>query len=101
MPDWDFGNQQRHIAQVIDVVMGNHEVVDLFQAGRLDGFYNPVDVPAVGTGPSRIEQHRLPGWRHAENGLTSFDVDDIDIEWPGRGSHRHEQEKPKKRGCDS
>ena len=55
MPDGDFGNQQRHIAQVVDVVVRNHQVVDLLQSGRLDGFQNPVHVPAVESGPSRIE----------------------------------------------
>ena len=77
------GNQQRHVAHVIDVVVGDHQVIDLFESGRLHRLGDPVRIAAVLARPAYVEQQGFPGGRDHQDGFSALHVDCVDVQ--GRG----------------
>ena len=67
-------------ADVIGVVVRDHEIVDAREAGLSNNGRNTVGVAAVEAHVAGVHQQRFAGGRHDQRGLTAFDVDDMDVE---------------------
>ena len=81
--------QRRHAADVIGVVVRDHQIVDAREAGLLHGGGDAVGVAIVEADEAGVDQHRLAAWRHQQRRLPAFDVDEMDFERFGRlGPHR-------------
>ena len=78
MRDWDALRELLQAADMIDVVVRGHQVVDLRHAGIGESRHDPVGVPA--TGAAGVHEHGLPARRHVERGLSAFGIDGVDLE---------------------
>ena len=70
--------QLQHPADVIDVIVRRHQVVDLFDANLAEYSHDAVEVARAGV--AGVDHHRLAGRRAEERGGAAFDVDHIDVE---------------------
>ena len=102
-------NQLLHAADVIRVVVRDDEIVDGPDAGLLHRGRNPLRIAQVVCRPAGVDQHRLPGRRDDERGLTAFDVNEIQAQrlrrtdgrrqcHPHRKDHRP-ADRPRPRVC--
>ena len=73
-------------ADVIDVVVREHQIVDLLQPGVGDDRHDPIGVAVAGI--PGVDQQRLPRRRHEQRRLPAFGVDDVDVERLGAGLRR-------------
>ena len=80
----------RHAANVIGVVMGQDEVIDLFDLRLFRGCGNPVRIAKIVIIPACVNQHRLSGRSHHQGRLSTFDINGIyfQIFRPGRQQSR-------------
>src|SRR5262249_31798917 len=100
-PDLNFLRQLRHSAYMVIVVMGDHNVVDLIDSRELRGRCNAVGVSAFKARPSRIDQHGLAGGADDKRCLSTFHINEIDVEWLlslCQREQRDEQEDCKRKG---
>ena len=106
MLDGHAAGQLRQAAEVIDVVVRQHEVIDLRDAGighcRLDA------IGVAATGIAGVHQQCFSGGRHKQRRLAALRVDVIDGKRLGRprlgvGGRRgkDEREQERKDGCCS
>ena len=65
---------------MVAVIVSDHNVVDLVDAGELCGSRNAIGISVVEAGPPGIDEHRLPGGADEERCLSAFHVNEIDVE---------------------
>jgi hypothetical protein len=73
--------QLGHSAEVVAMPVGGDQVIDLREAGVLDGGHDAIGVP--GSRRARIpgiDQYRPAGRRHEQRGVSTLDVHDVDVE---------------------
>ena len=78
-------------ADVIGVVVGDEEVVDLFDAGKFADLENVVGAVVIGfagAGPAGIDEQVFAAGRDEESRLTAFDIGEVDLEVSGSLSGR-------------
>ena len=91
--------QLGHAADVVAVEVGDEQVVDPRHTGELrdleDALWiaRPGGVAGLGIKPAGarkpgVDEQRLPGGRNEQRGLAPFDVDEVDVEGPGRRLRR-------------
>ena len=99
--DRDPVRELRQGAEVIAVVVREHEVVDLFQTRVLHRRHDPLRVAdGAGSAVTGVYQQGFAGRGHEQRRVAPFDVDDVDVERLGRpglgggqgGGQNHEQE---------
>ena len=78
--DRDAGDQLWNAADVVGVIVGEKEVIDLRDAGVPGDGYDAVGVAAFVAGPSGIDEQRLPVRCDEERGLPTFDIDEVDLQ---------------------
>ena len=70
-----------HRAEVIAVPVRRDQVVDLREAGILDGGHDALGVARRGRAAvARVDQQRLAGRRDEQRRVAAFDVDDVDVQ---------------------
>src|SRR6516225_6769665 len=78
------GNMAREFGETTDmivVVVSDDQVIDLFEAGVLDGGHNASCIANGGVSTvSSIDKHGLSGRRHKQDGIAAFYVDHINVE---------------------
>jgi len=69
---------------VVGMIVGNHQVVDLLHTRR---FGRGDDAPGIAAVEPAIpyHQHGFAGGRNKQRGLSAFDVDEVDLEFPAAG----------------
>ena len=55
--------------------MGDEHIVDLLDPCRFGGSHDPVGIPTIEAGPSRINQQGLAGRRDDQSSLSPLDVE--------------------------
>ena len=65
-------------ADVVVMVVGDEDVVDLRNAGGLRGCGDAVGVAGVVAGPAGVDEEGLAGGGDEEGGLAAFYVDEVD-----------------------
>ena len=81
--DGDAVDELRDAAGVVDVVVGEEDVVDVVEAGALGGGGDAVGVAALIVGPAGIDEERVVVGSDEEGGLAAFDVDEEDFQVAG------------------
>ena len=78
--DRDMRREFRKTADMVVVVVRDNQVIDLLDAGVIDGRHNAPCIAngAVSTVPS-IDEHRFPGRDDKKNGIAALHVDHINI----------------------
>ena len=80
-------------AHMIGVVVTDHQVVNLLQAGLLRGRMDSFGVPVIDL-ETGVNQHRFPRRRHDQRGCSAFDVYPIDVQISGlRLEHRRRKKQ--------
>ncbi len=64
---------------VIAMVMGDENVIQLFDFGGFGGLHDALGVAAVETAPAGIDQKRLSGRAYDQRSLAALHVDKIDL----------------------
>ena len=72
------GGEGGGAAEVVEVVVGGDEVVDVLHPGLGGGLVDPAGVAVAGV--AGVDQHRFAGGRDDERGGSPFDVDPDDVE---------------------
>ena len=78
--DRNTGCERRNAADVIAVVMRDDQVIDPHDARLCSRRSNPIGVTTVEAGPAGIDEHRLSSRRDEQGGLTTLDVDEINLQ---------------------
>ena len=87
-------------AHVIDVIVGDDEVIDRLHAGGAGGVDDPAGIALAGI--SGVDQHRLAGGRDDERGGAALGVDEVEAEiGVGRQDWRGEQGREHQRGREA
>ena len=71
-------DQLRDSAHVVSVIVGNQDVVDLFESGLMSGSEDAIGVTTFVTGPPRVDQQRLSGGAYHQRGLSPFDIHKVE-----------------------
>ena len=79
--DRDMGRKLRQTADMIVVVVRDNQVIDLLNAGVLDGRHDPSRITngTVST-VSSIDKHRFSGRRDKKDGIAALHVDYINVQ---------------------
>ncbi len=86
MLDGDQLGECRRAADMIAVVMRDHQVVDLLEPGFLGCAKDSLGVAVIRSGIAGVDQQRLPFGSDDESGAAAFNVHPIDVEIAsGRG----------------
>jgi hypothetical protein len=80
--DRDSLGQLDQVPDVIDVVMGRDQIVDLLHAGIRDRRQDAIEIPLPGE--AGVDDGRLAGRSHVESGFAPFDINHPDFERPRR-----------------
>jgi len=80
MVDGNLLYELRHAADVIGMVVGDENVVDLLDASEFGGFVDADGVTVGVVAPAGVDEERLLFRRDEESGLATFDVDEEDLE---------------------
>ena len=94
--DGDLRGELGDAADVVDVIVGDDEVVDLADASLLAEGDDAVGVAGVGGGPAGVDEEAFAGGGDEEGRLTAFDVGEVDLEGAGflgeseGGGHQYE-----------
>ena len=86
MNDRDALGQLGHAADVVEMIVSDHQVVDSFHASRLRGRRDAVCIPAAETGPTGIDKQRLAAGRDHQGSLPAFYVDEVNVEGAAHGA---------------
>jgi hypothetical protein len=78
--DGDAVDELRDAAGVVDVVVGEEDVIDVIDAGAFGGGDDAIGVAAFIAGPTGIDEERVSGGRDEESGLAAFYVDEVDLQ---------------------
>src|ERR1035438_9080649 len=77
-------------AHVIAMVVGDENIVELFDFGGFGGLDNAVGVTTVETAPACVDQQGVAGGSDDERGLAALHIDKIDFERLGGNERKRE-----------
>ena len=81
--DGDAVDELGDASGVVDVVVGEEDVVDVVEAGAFGGGGDAVGVAALIVGPACVDEERVVIGGDEERGLAAFDVDEEDLQVAG------------------
>jgi len=96
--DWQFGRESRNAADVIGVEVSDDQVIDLFHAGVLGRFGDPIGIPSIESRPAGIDENGLAGRRDEQGRLSSFHVNKISSQIIRSGGSREAEPGAEQRG---
>jgi len=77
LADGDSLDELGDAADVIDMEMGDEQVIDAGDAGVVHGLLDPAGVAAVGGGPAGVYEERSAGRGDEQRRLATLDIDGV------------------------
>jgi hypothetical protein len=69
----------RDATNVVAMIVGDQDVIDLFEARLMSRGEDPVGVAAFISGPAGVDKQRLSGWAHNQCCLAALYVDEVNL----------------------
>uniref|UniRef100_E6PWS5 Uncharacterized protein n=1 Tax=mine drainage metagenome TaxID=410659 RepID=E6PWS5_9ZZZZ len=79
--DRDAAEELRHSADVVVVVVGDKDVVEVVESGFMRDGGDAVSIAAIVVGPSGVDEEGLSGGGDEERGLAALDIEEEDAEF--------------------
>src|SRR5438067_823687 len=76
--DWNTRGKFNETAVMVSVPVRDHQMIDLSNAGGTRRRHDAISISRRADEISGIDQQRLPGRRHEQRRVATFDIDDVD-----------------------